>query len=78
MKKLLFVVALLISLSAGAKEIQSADLETDFVNLSGNLRTYPYVDQEPPAQTPPPEGYVPFHLEHYGRHGSRWLIGGND
>ena len=23
-----------------------------------------------------PEGYVPFHLEHYGRHGSRWHIGG--
>ncbi len=23
-------------------------------------------------------GYEPFHLEHYGRHGSRWLIGEND
>ncbi|MDE5869401.1 MAG: histidine phosphatase family protein, partial [Muribaculaceae bacterium] len=40
--------------------------------------TYPYTDVEPPAQTPPPAGYVPFHLEHYGRHGSRWLIGAND
>ena len=25
--------------------------------------------------TPAPEGYVPFYLSHYGRHGSRWLIG---
>lgn len=25
-------------------------------------------------QTPAPEGYEPFHMEHYGRHGSRWLI----
>lgn len=46
--------------------------------LSGNLMAYPYLEQEPPAQTPPPAGYKPFHLEHYGRHGSRWLIGGND
>ena len=46
--------------------------------LSGNLMAYPYVDEEPPAQTAPPEGYVPFHMEHYSRHGSRWLIGGDD
>ncbi|MDE6443133.1 MAG: histidine-type phosphatase, partial [Muribaculaceae bacterium] len=39
---------------------------------------YPYVENDPPAQTPPPAGYHPFHLEHYGRHGSRWLIGAND
>lgn len=58
--------------------VPSADMETDFHKLSGNLRAYPYVDDEPPAQTPPPVGYTPFHLEHYGRHGSRWLIGGND
>ncbi|MDE6409989.1 MAG: histidine-type phosphatase [Muribaculaceae bacterium] len=58
--------------------LPSAEEETDFHKLSGNLRAYPYVDNEPPAQTPPPAGYRPFHLEHYGRHGSRWLIGGND
>ena len=25
--------------------------------------------------TKPPKGYVPFYFSHYGRHGSRWLIG---
>lgn len=45
---------------------------------SGNLMAYPYAEKEPPAQTPVPEGYTPFHMEHYGRHGSRWLIGKND
>lgn len=45
--------------------------------LSGNLYAYPWIE-EAPAQTPAPEGYRPFHLEHYGRHGSRWLIGEND
>lgn len=58
--------------------VTPADLETDFHKLSGNLRAYPYAECEPPAQTPPPSGYEPFHLEHYGRHGSRWLIGEND
>ncbi len=54
-------------------------------DLTGNLRVYPYSDhpedgitQLPPALTPAPQGYHPFHIEHYGRHGSRWLIGGND
>ena len=27
--------------------------------------------------TPAPKGYEPFYLSHYGRHGSRWLIGEN-
>ena len=27
------------------------------------------------ALTPAPKGYEPFYLTHYGRHGSRWLIG---
>ncbi len=67
----------LITASAFA-EVPSADLETDLHKLSGNLRAYPYTDCEPPAQTLPPAGYEPFHLEHYGRHGSRWLIGEND
>lgn len=34
----------------------------------------PYPSAGIPAQTPPPSGYRPFHIEHYGRHGSRWLI----
>ena len=48
------------------------------IELAGNLMAYPYLENEPPKQTPAPEGYIPFHLEHYGRHGSRWLIGPND
>lgn len=49
-----------------------------FTLYSGNLRAYPYIDSVVPVQTPPPAGYKPFHMEHYGRHGSRWLIGEND
>ena len=30
---------------------------------------------ETPVLTPTPKGYEPFYMSHYGRHGSRWLIG---
>lgn len=69
--------SLIYSISVGAS-VPSADMETDLHKLAGNLRAYPYAECEPPDQTPPPAGYTPFHLEHYGRHGSRWLIGEND
>ena len=53
----------------------SAQLENaSGYELAGCLLAYPYENTLPPAQTPAPEGYVPFHMEHYGRHGSRWLI----
>lgn len=40
---------------------------------AGNYRLYP-VDSIR-SLTPAPEGYRPFHIEHYGRHGSRWHLG---
>ncbi len=30
-------------------------------------------DANLPRLTPPPAGYEPFYIDHYGRHGSRWL-----
>ena len=30
------------------------------------------------AQTPAPDGYTPFYVSHYGRHGSRYLLGDKD
>lgn len=66
--------ALLLSFVAIANAAAPSD--SLYRIYSGNLMAYPYTDAEPPEQTPAPEGYRPFHLEHYGRHGSRWLIGG--
>ena len=39
---------------------------------------YPVPEHGIPALTPAPDGYTPFHIEHYGRHGSRWLLSGKD
>lgn len=52
--------------------------DVDIRQAAGNYYCYPYMTAAPPAATPAPEGYAPFHLEHYGRHGSRYLIGDRD
>ncbi len=46
--------------------------------LSGS--NYLDYDRYPATQklTRSPKGYVPFYMSHYGRHGSRWLIGKRD
>ncbi|MDE5887494.1 MAG: histidine phosphatase family protein [Muribaculaceae bacterium] len=70
-----FVLGLMLAVMSAFNGVAE---ERSAYQLSGNLMAYPFVENQPPAQTPAPEGYKPFHLEHYGRHGSRWLIGGND
>lgn len=45
--------------------------------MASNYYAYPYPSNPLPALTAAPDGYTPFHIEHYGRHGSRWHIGKN-
>lgn len=47
----------------------------DYDPMGSNFYAYPYTDSEAPQLSPAPQGYRPFHIEHYGRHGSRWHIG---
>ena len=47
----------------------------DVLRKASNYYAYPYTDAPAPQLTATPAGYVPFHMEHYGRHGSRWHIG---
>ena len=56
--------------------------QTTFEEISANLNkaggvylAYPQVDTK---QTPAPKGYKPFYVSHYGRHGSRYLLGDRD
>jgi hypothetical protein len=41
----------------------------------GVYYAYPVTES---MNTPAPKGYKPFYISHYGRHGSRYLIGDND
>lgn len=47
----------------------------DVRRMAGNYYAYPYPANPLPELTAAPEGYTPYHIEHYGRHGSRWHIG---
>ena len=73
-------ISYVIGQTAGEGLSTAEDAEADdfYYRMSGNLMAYPYMETAPPVQTAVPEGYEPFHLEHYGRHGSRWLIGASD
>ena len=49
----------------------------NFDRSASNHYAYPYgTDVDVPPLTAAPDGYEPFHIDHYGRHGSRWLTNG--
>ena len=71
MRKSLFLIlglALAVMVNAGTRE----DFKANYKQAANNYYAYP--DQNLPALTAAPEGYTPFYIDHYGRHGSRWLI----
>ena len=62
-----------------AQTSQTAQQEIkENIYLSGSN----YLDYDRQLSTTPltatPKGYEPFYMSHYGRHGSRWLIGEGD
>ena len=72
-------LSVLFALSLNMQAQKSAREEiADNPFLSGS--NYLDYDRYPAtkALTPAPKGYEPFYISHYGRHGSRWLIGKND
>ncbi len=59
-----------MTMGAFARDSRS-EIAADPGRSGGVYYAYPYSDDIMPAI---PDGYVPTHLSHYGRHGSRWLI----
>ena len=66
---LLVGATMALTAQAGVKE----DFKANIRACANNYWAYP--DESLPALTPAPDGYTPFFMNHYGRHGSRWLIG---
>lgn len=73
-KNLLLVFALMLSLTISAQQARK-DFKQDITMSGSNYVAYPGPQK---ALTPAPEGYEPFYISHYGRHGSRYLIGTSD
>lgn len=74
LKNILAVMAVLLGITVGNAQTQTIE-DVDFFESGGNYYCYPWFENDVPQQSATPQGYVPFHLEHYGRHGSRWHIG---
>jgi hypothetical protein len=71
MKKLtIFFLFAILTISLNAQTTKEEFLSNS--NYAGGLYC-PYL-YDHPASTPAPEGYVPFYISHYGRHGSRWVL----
>lgn len=69
-RQLIFATLGVAALSAWAVEPNE-----EYRQMASNYYAYPYPANPLPELTAAPEGYAPYHIEHYGRHGSRWHIG---
>ena len=72
MKRIIYLMlpALLLSLAATAQTTKK-ELLQDLGKTGASYYAYPGPRQA--ALTPAPEGYKPFYISHYGRHGSRYV-----
>lgn len=67
-------LGLIVATSFTAQAVEPTE---EIRQLASNYYAYPYPANPLPVLTEAPAGYTPFHIEHYGRHGSRWHIGRN-
>lgn len=72
----LLMTALVLVIAVQAQAPVRETFKKDIRRSANNYYAYP--DKNLPSLTPAPEGYVPFYINHYGRHGSRWLIAPTD
>lgn len=61
----------LFAVTANAQRAKE-EIKNNVLLATNNYQDYPVPTKK---LTPAPKGYEPFYISHYGRHGSRWLIG---
>lgn len=70
---LLRLVFLLLPVTAAAQEARLS-LKEEIMQSPERMGSIYYAYPTPNGiQTPAPDGYTPFYVSHYGRHGSRWI-----
>ena len=73
-KVFIFLIMCVATLVAMAQpELAQQQLAANHNRSGSNHFAYPYPSEQLPQLTPAPKGYTPFFINHYGRHGSRWL-----
>ena len=63
-----------MSVAVSAQQARD-DFRKDITLSGSNYKAYPGPQK---ALTPAPAGYTPYYISHYGRHGSRYLLGARD
>ncbi|MFC2657271.1 MAG: histidine-type phosphatase, partial [Segatella sp.] len=76
MKRKMVILSLMTFCLSGFAQQAKQDFKANRQLSASNYLAYPGPLQK--TLTPAPKGYEPFYLSHYGRHGSRWLIGKRD
>ena len=77
MKTNLFTIAAVALMIATTTQAQTAREEIRELPRRAGSNYLAYLDPVKPL-TKAPKGYEPFYMSHYGRHGSRWLLGDGD
>lgn len=75
MKKLLVLLSLGVASLTATAQTSPEEVFATIEKAGGVYYAYPVTES---LNTTPPKGYEPFYISHYGRHGSRYLIGDND
>lgn len=69
------IFAAMGALGAASQAVTIDEIARTPGKAGGVYYAYPVTES---ANTPAPKGYKPFHINHYGRHGSRYLISDRD
>ena len=77
MNRIALIVLCLLCCGAAAAQTAQEELKANRYLSGSNYLDYNRQLATEPL-TPAPKGYEPFYMSHYGRHGSRWLIGEGD
>ena len=74
-KKLCVILTAALACMDGMAQTSPEELRANPCKAGGVYLAYPVPTE---ALTPAPKGYKPVYISHYGRHGSRYLIGDRD
>ena len=77
MNRITAIALCLLCCGAAAAQTAREELKANHYLSGSNYLDYDRQLATAPL-TPAPKGYEPFYMNHYGRHGSRWLIGEGD
>ena len=77
MNRITAIALCLLCCGAAAAQTAREELKDNHYLSGSNYLDYDRQLATAPL-TPAPKGYEPFYMNHYGRHGSRWLIGEGD